>query len=489
MANKRVKTMIQTEIQRLKELGRSQRQCSKILGISRNSVRKYWDMASAGPLSEFPPWARRLDWKDIKEEVNSGICKSVLHLELSEKHDDIPTYSSFCRFYSAHIDDKDEPKVTMKIHREPGHSVEVDYSRDGLEILNPATGEIEKVELFVGAMSYSSYFYAEFTRTQKQEDFIRAQENMIRYFGGTPQFIVPDNCKTAVISNDGYDPEINRAYHDFCKHYKMSIDPARVRRPQDKPVVERTVGIIQQTFLASIRKKTYTSLYQLNQDLRKFIDDYRHKEMKHRGHSRAELFEKEKDKLQELPRESFELFEYRKAKVHPDCHIQLKGNYYSVPYQYVGKNLEVKFNERMLCCYFEGEVVASHAILKGSGHCSTVEVHYPSNKIVEVNIHLAHARKRAKLISENVLFVIERLIRANRHPLKNLRKIQGILSLESKYSGEALDYGCEMALEHDRLIKRFIDNCSKNYRPPKEKIVSQAPIRNKELICLQGGKK
>lgn len=481
--------MIQEEVHRLKSLGHSQRKCAIILGVSRNTIRKYWESTPELKNQDYPGWARNIYWEDIKKEVATGVPRKILYQELNSEHEGLPTYSNFTRFYKTYIEDKAKSAVTMKIIREPGHSIEVDYSGDGFEILNPSTGEIANVELFVGALSFSSDFYAEFTYSQKQEDFIKAQENMFHYFGGVTKFIVPDNCKTAIIHNDGYDPEINRAYHDFCTHYGITIDPARVRRPQDKPIVERAVGIIQQTFLASIRHKTYTSLYQLNLDLRGFIEKYRHKKMEHRGHSRYEFYLQEKELFRILPEKLFELFNYKKAKVHPDCHFQLDKCFYSVPYKFVGKQLEIKFNQSMVYAYFEGDVVAVHKNLKGHGHYSTNDDHYPSEKVVEINFHLNHARTKARGIGEDVLYVVEKLIKENRHPLKNLRKIQGILSLADKFSPESLNYGCERALEFDRLIKRFIENCAKSYRPKKENNKSKTPIRQLELICLQGGKK
>ena len=260
MANKRISTMIQEEIRRLRALGNSQRKCAIILGVSRNTIRKYWEASPAIEDEDYPPWAKGLDWEDIKKEVETGVPRKILYKELLLTHEDLPGYSSFTRFYKTYIADKGPQNITMKIVREPGYSVEVDYSGDGFEILNPSTGEVQSVELFVGALSFSSDFYAEFTFTQKQEDFIKAQENMFQYFGGVPKYIVPDNCKTAIIFNDSYDPEINRAYHDFCTHYNVTVDPARVRRPQDKPIVERTVGVIQQNFLARLTNKSIQKL-------------------------------------------------------------------------------------------------------------------------------------------------------------------------------------------------------------------------------------
>jgi transposase len=189
----------------------------------------------------------------------------------------------------------------MKIFRQPGHSVEVDYSGNSLEINNPATGEITKVELFVGALTYSSYFYAEFTYTQKLDDFIDSQVRMFEYFGGVPEFVVPDNCLTAVTKAEKHDVKLNESYHDMCKHYKAIVDPARVRRPQDKPVVEKSVDIIQKDFFPRVRSRTFTSLHELNQAMRGYLEERMKVTMRERNKSRLELFSEEKVLLRALP--------------------------------------------------------------------------------------------------------------------------------------------------------------------------------------------
>jgi transposase len=91
---------------------------------------------------------------------------------------------------------------------------------------------------------------------------------MFKFIGGVTRYIVPDNCKTAVTKADKYDPLVNKTYHDMCVHYNIAVDPADSYSPRHKPNVEKAVHIIQQDFLPRIRNKTYTSLVELNRDLK-----------------------------------------------------------------------------------------------------------------------------------------------------------------------------------------------------------------------------
>lgn len=99
-----------------------------------------------------------LNWDYIADQVEHGVPRKILYEELA-KENKLPAYSNFCRQVSIHLEKKPpEPKITMKIFRQPGHSVEVDYSGDSLEIINPATGEITELELFVVEESQAKMF-------------------------------------------------------------------------------------------------------------------------------------------------------------------------------------------------------------------------------------------------------------------------------------------------------------------------------------------
>ena len=258
MAGARLKVEIQKEIQRLKAQGRSKSKVAKLLGLNRETVRKYWNDVEFNHVSQAPPWALNVDWKKLKHDIKAKVPKKILYEELSEAIE-LPSYQAFCKYIKNNIKEDPKAQVVVKIERMPGDSIEVDYSGDSIQILSPATGELTSVELFVGVLSYSGYIYAEFTHSQKLEDFINAHNNMFTYFGGVARYIVPDNCKTAVTKTDKYDPLVNKTYHDMCVHYNIAVDPADSYSPRHKPNVEKAVHILQQDFLPRIRNKTYVA--------------------------------------------------------------------------------------------------------------------------------------------------------------------------------------------------------------------------------------
>jgi transposase len=487
MAGKRIYMSKQSEVLRLKALGHSKSEITRLVGIDRATVRRYWD---GPPLAveinrDSPDWVLQIDWEYIRKELDKKVPRKILYEEQSQSIE-LPSYQAFCEYLRTHEEIK-SPEVTIKIHRTPGSSIEVDYSGDKIQILNPATGELYEADLFVGSLSYSGYFYAEFTLSQRVEDFITAHNNMFSFFGGAASFIVPDNCKTAVIKNKRNDWEINSTYQDMCVHYGVVVDPADPYSPRHKPNVENAIGLIQKDFFPRIRNRTFTSLIELNFALREWLRIKLQEEVRGRGQSRAFFYEQEKPLLKSLPDSSYEVFYFKKAKVHPDCHFIHDKNYYSVPHQYVGKELDIKFNSKEIHAYFETLRIASHPIMKGKYHYSTNTAHYPEKKFVDMNYHIGLARREAEMVGTNTLLLIERLLNEDRFPLKNLRRVQGILQLSKQFEREAMEYGCEMALHFEYLNYDRVRRFAKGYRPEKNNEFNISPTRQADLICLQGG--
>jgi len=487
MARMKIHMVDQKEILRLKALGHTKSEVSKLLDIDRGTVRKYWN---GPPLEELPEpfrpaWVDEIDWAYIQRELEKKASRKVLYDEQSQSLE-LPSYQAFCEYLRKH-EPRRVPEVSIKIHRVPGSSIEVDYSGDGVQILNPATGEIFTAQLFVGSLSFSGYFFGDFTMSQKMDDFISSHQKMFEFFGGVTSYIVPDNCKTAVIKNNGIDPVINKTYHDMCIHYGTVVDPADKFSPQHKPNVENAIGVIQKEFFPLIRNMTFTSLIELNNFFRRWLLEKLKQEVRGRGQSRAFFFEQERPELKPLPKVPYELFNFKQAKVHPDCHFIHEKNYYSVPHQFVGRELDIKFNGKEIHAYFETNLITSHVVLKGSHHYSTNVSHYPEKQYVDVNYHLGLARKTAEKIGPQTVTLIERLMNENKYPLKNLRKIQGVLKLTTQYEKEAMEYACEMGMQFESLSYGRILRFAKGYRPKVDSDFDTSPVRQIELVCLQGG--
>lgn len=478
----------QKEIQHLKPLLKSKSKVAAHMGIHRDTVAKYWDQ----PIPDFvqsnppPPWATRMDWEYVKKEIGDGISAKTLYKEFCHIHE-LPTYPNFVRYFRLHIKEDKIPVISLPVERVPGKTMEVDYSGDKIPILNPATGEILQAELFVAAFSFSDYFYGEFTFTQKLPEFLNSCKNAFEHVGSVPQFIVSDNCLTAVTKAEKHDTYLNKSFQDFCHHYKVIPDPARVFHPKDKPHVENAIGIIQKEFFQQHRHTTFTSLLELNLIFKKYLTEKMEQKIPSRGMSRNELLAFELPKMYDLPSEPFELFSYKVCKVHPDCHVRFNRNFYSVPYKYAGKEVDVKSNSKMIYIYFNSEEIAVHAIHVGHTHYITNENHYPDKKLVDINYHVQSSIAKSKRIGANTELLIKKLFEIPRnHPLRNLTKVQGILALENKYSAEAIEYGAEAALISNKLNYNYVKSCAKNYRKPKEQ-VTLLPNRQLQFVCLQGG--
>ncbi len=485
MTNKRKPMVTQAEISRLKALGHSQRQVANLLGIHRNTVRSYWDQTIPREVTQAPEWTGQLDWTYINSELENNVPLNILFEELSLSND-LPTYSSFCRMCSKKRERK-LPEITVRVYRSPGESVETDYAGNSIDIYHPSTGEIQSTELFVATMSNSSKIYAEFSPSQKLEDWISSHNRMFSFFGGVPKFEITYNLKSAVTKTNRYDPEINRTFYDMARHYGLAIDPADASSPKQKPNVEKSVDIIQSDFFPRVRNHTFTSIHELNKFLWSYLEEKNAQEMKDRGASRDFFFEEEKKHLSPLPAVPYEIFHWKKARVHPDCCFQFNKNFYSVPFQFVGKEIELKFNSKMVYAFFETEQIKCHCVALGNGHFIIDEKDYPEKKLIDANFHIQYALKESKLIGENVHAMAQALFKMPRFPLKNLRKVQAVISLGKKYSPVALEYACSSALELGNYSYHFINLCAKNYREPKDNKTQLAPIRQKELICLQGG--
>lgn len=498
MSNRRKNAVEIAEIIRLKTLGHSQRQVSKILGISRNTIKQYWNFSieQCRVLEEKDPqeptWIKLIDWDWIKRELHRKTPRTILYKELCDGFpEQLPVYENFCRQVAKKISNSPTTTISLPRERIPGRYMEIDYGGDKVEILVPATGELKKASLFVAALGYSSKIFAEFTWSEKLPDFLASHVNAFSFFGGTTEVLVPDNCKTAVTKASKQEPTINRSYSSLAEHYGVAIDPADPYKPRHKAVVEKSVQLIQSEFIAAHRNKTYTSLSEINRDLKDFCAMVNTRPIKGRGQSRNELAKLEN--LKALPEYPFEFCQWSQAKVHHDCHIQLGKNYYSVPFQWVSKTVDVKLTRSMVSIYSNLELLCSHPHIEGPNwRWSTNKNHYPPKAQVDSDFLIASLLKKARLIGENTELLCQKRLIAPKHPLKHLRSMQALVALKEKYSHEQIDAACAMALRFDRLSMAYIRDCLKNSIRSKTQINQQqtktrAPQRQLKLSCLQGG--
>ena len=118
-----------------------------------------------------------------------------------------------------------------QVHR-AGEKSFIDFSGKRPSLVDRRTGELRHVELFVAVLGASSFTYAEATETQQLPDWVNAHVRMVEYFGGAATLWVPDQLKSAITRPCRYEPGVNRTYEDLAAHYGAVVVPARPRKPR-----------------------------------------------------------------------------------------------------------------------------------------------------------------------------------------------------------------------------------------------------------------
>ena len=212
----------------------------------------------------------------------------LLHLEYLERHPNGYRYTKFCAVYDEWLARRGP---TMRQTHEVGDKLFVDYSGKKPHIVEPTTGEVTEVELFVAVLGATSYTYAEATRTQRWPTGSAATCARSPSSAESPGRW----CPTSSERGHGpcrYEPGLQRSYEEMAQHYGTAVLPARPGTPRDKAKVEAAVLVAQRWILARMRNQTFFSLAELNARIAELLAELNDRPMRLYGASRRELFER-----------------------------------------------------------------------------------------------------------------------------------------------------------------------------------------------------
>jgi transposase len=481
MAKERTSVRMQTQIKIMSAQGHSIRSIARVLKLSRRTVRKY--LPAPQLPSQSGDWEEGIDWDYVRQEVyGKGTTVKQIGQEVAPEIG----YVKFWRVFREQAGRQASPQqVTIRLNHKPAEKTQVDFC-DGIFITERDSGKKILTQFFLGVLPFSSYTFGEFVLDQKLATFIGVQQRMFAYFGGVTPYLVVDNLKSGVYKADLYDPDVNPTYCDFANHMGFAVLPARPYKPKDKGSGESNIGVLQRGFFQEVRHRVFYSLEELNEALRHYLKRLNHQVMKDYGVSRAERFEEEKKHLKALPSSRFEMSEWRAAKVHPDCHIQVEKNFYSVPFVYVGQNVRVRLTDKMVEVFSEdSQPIAAHGRLAGIGKFSTYDSHYPEKKLSVARFEVHHATEQATQLGPHVEKLVDKLLSTD-YPLRHLRRAQGILRLAKRYpiTPEALDHACQRALSFNKTRLAYIKDCALYFVSHGQKPTLLAPSRQADSIHL-----
>ena len=483
MANQPIKMSKLRQVFKLHCQGQSKLRISTITGLSRNTVTKY--------IHHFT--ALKTTWEEIARlsdmDLDDLFCKSpevvpsdklltmhkyfaesskrlgqrgmtLLHLwvDYIVKHPDGYSRTGFYHHYSVW---KQKAKPSMHMEHKAGDKIFVDFAGEKLKIVDPDTGEIKSVEVFVAILGASQLMYVEAIETQRVEDFIGCCENALHYFGGAPSAIVPDNLKSAVIKTNRYEPKLNENFEAFADHYGMSVLPARAYKPKDKALVEGAVKISYNSIYTHLPSEIATSIEELNTQIRLLLDKKNDAIFKGGNYSRRQQFEEmEKATLQTLPERRFELRHSTVVTVWKNGHICLTADkhYYSVPYGYISKKVRVLYSKSVIEVFYKYERIALHKRIRSPHNYTTDPLHFATQHQIISEWNPDYFLQQARNIGPEVEFFLSQVFLKKQHPEQAYKSCQGILSYAKRVGHDRLIRACKRAHEYGLYHFKAIEN-------------------------------
>jgi hypothetical protein len=144
-----------------------------------------------------------------------------------------------------------------------------------------------------------------------------------------------------------------------------------------------------------------------------------------------------------LLRQRFEAATWSRPKVGADCHINVGGALYSVPWKHIGEHVEARRSTGFVEAFVGPDLIKTHPrVTKG---VQTDWADYPPEKAAFFMRTPTWCRHRAGELGADVAAVIEDLMSVN--ALHRLRSCQGIIGLADKYPPERLNAACRRAIE------------------------------------------
>ena len=210
---------------------------------------------------------------------------------------------------------------------------------------------------------------------------------------------------------------------------------------------------------------TFFSLDDLNREIRKLLVSYNTLLFKRKEASRIELFQTvERQYLKPLPSSSYELKDYRKAKVQKMGYVYFSPDksYFSVPYRYIGKETCIHYTKDMIEVYFYQERIALHQRNGAKGSYITNTAHLSSTHKFYSDWNPEFFKKKAAHHGADVLSCIERILTSHEYPEIGYKRAMGVIQLHKAYGSERLNSACKRALEGEATSYQHIKNILKN---------------------------
>lgn len=401
-----------------------------------------------------------------RELAHKGVNLALLCSEYQAKCRNEGTkpymYSEFCDKYRRW---SMKTKATMRIHHKPGDAMEVDWAGKTVPITDPNTGNTTEAYLFAAVLPCSCYAYAELTRNMQTENWIMCHVHAYSYFNGVPRLLIPDNLRTGVTENSRYETKIPKTYVEMSDYYHTAIVPTRVRAPQDKSHAEGSVRYATTWILAAIRNEVFFSFEDARNRVSEKLEELNRRDFEKRNGCRLEAYEQEeKEFMQPLPYEPYELSIWTQAKVLRDYNVSDGTNNYSVPYTLIGETVDIRTTRDTVEIFFKGKRVASHLRHQKKEKDPVMKPeHMPENHRKYLSYGKEEFISWADEIGEYTGRTVRFFLESGKEPEQGFKFCASLTKYADRYGSQKVEQACRDCYESSgipslRTIAMFLKN-------------------------------
>jgi transposase len=132
--------------------------------------------------------------------------------------------------------------------------------------------------------------------------------------------------------------------------------------------------------------------------------------------------------------------------VHIDYHVEVEGHYYSVPYQLVTQELDVRLAAQTVELFHRGKRIASHQRSTHKGRHTTLAEHMPQAHRQYASWTPERLVRWAEHTGPSTARLVATLLASRKHPQQGFRSCLGIMRLGKTYTAQRLEAACRRAL-------------------------------------------
>lgn len=480
------------EVVRLWSLGESQRRIAGLTRLDRKTVRRYVKAAQESglrpgePVSEAlvgevlgrvraqGPGVRSSSWSvcSAHRELLAGWLEESIPLskvqELLRRHSGLLVPYRTLHRYAARELGLGGRRTTVRLAEgRAGEELQMDFGAVGFV---SEGGRRRRVWALVLTAAVSRHLFVWLTYRQSVADVVAGCEAAWRFFGGVFRVLIPDNLKAIVVKADVESPRWNAAFQEYAQARGFVVDPARVRRPQDKARVERAVQYVQTSLFAGER---FATLVEAQEAAERWCLTTAGQRVHGTTQQRpAEHFAREEQALLlPAPEASYEVPAWSEVKVQRDHHVTVGKALYSVPTSYIGERVQVRSVGELVRIYHRGQLIKTHPRM-AAGQRSTDAADYPPGARELACRDQPALLAQARAAGEAVGSYAERLLAAPQ-PWSRLRHVYRLLGLVRRYTAPVVEQACAQALGADvidvtrvsRMVEQAVEQSPLPARP------------------------